>query len=307
MKMSYLNNESELKNLNAGSPQGAYLGGIIFIIKFNGAFLRPPVPRPMAAPLGYSEAEKAKYIDDGTVAVSIPLKKSLVNDPILREKPLNFHERTGHILPKENNLLQYYINDFEEFVVENDMKINREKTNVMLINPSRKFDFPPQMAFSNNEEVKVVSEVKLVGVLISDNLKWENNTRNIVNKAMRKIWVLRRLKQMKMSNEFIIDVYIKELRSKLEQAVPVWNAGLTKAQDKSIERVQKTALSIIFGIYINRDNYARACSIAGIETLAERRKALSLNYGLKNFKSKHSSKHKNGYKERKEASQRVYL
>ena len=77
-------------------------------------------------------------------------------------------------------------------------------------------------------------------------------------------------------------------RSKLEQAVPVWSAGLTKAQDKSIERVQKTALSIIFGIYINRDNYARACSIAGIEPLAERRKALSLNYGLKNFKSKHS-------------------
>ena len=133
MKMSYLNNESELKNLTAGSPQGAYLGGIIFIIKFNGAFVRPPVPRPMAAPLGYSEDEKAKYIDDGTVPVSIPLKKSLVNDPILREKPLNFHERTGHILPKENNLLQYYINDFEEFVVENDMKINREKTNVMLI------------------------------------------------------------------------------------------------------------------------------------------------------------------------------
>ena len=60
------------------------------------------------------------------------------------------------------------------------------------------------MAFSNNEEVKVVSEVKLVDVIISDNLKWENNTRNIANKAMRKIWVLRKLKQMKMSNEFII-------------------------------------------------------------------------------------------------------
>ena len=81
---------------------------------------------------------------------------------------------------------------------------------ICISNPSRKYDFPPQMTFSNNEEVKVVSEVKLVGVIISDNLKWENNTRNIVNKAMRKIWVLRRLKQMKMSNEFIIDVYIKE-------------------------------------------------------------------------------------------------
>ena len=96
MKMSYLNNESELKNLNAGSPQGAYLGGIIFIIKFNGAFLRPPVPRPIIAPLGYSEAEKAKYIDNATVAVSIPLKKSLENDPVTIWKTLYFLKAHCH-------------------------------------------------------------------------------------------------------------------------------------------------------------------------------------------------------------------
>ena len=28
-----------------GWPQGAYLGGLIFIVKYNGAFLRPPVPK----------------------------------------------------------------------------------------------------------------------------------------------------------------------------------------------------------------------------------------------------------------------
>ena len=37
----------------------------------------------------------------------------------------------------------------------------------------------------------------------------------------------------------MIDAYIKEVRSTLEQSVPVWNSGLTKEQIISIERVQK--------------------------------------------------------------------
>ena len=44
MVVTYNNAKSSKKTLPGGGPQGAYLGGIIFIIKYNGAFLRPPVP-----------------------------------------------------------------------------------------------------------------------------------------------------------------------------------------------------------------------------------------------------------------------
>ena len=69
-----------------------------------------------------------KFVDDGTVAVSIDLKQCLVPDPHNRARPLNYHERTGHILPAENNLLQYYIKDTEKFVFYNKMVINKKKT-----------------------------------------------------------------------------------------------------------------------------------------------------------------------------------
>ena len=54
------------------------------------------------------------------------------------------------------------------------------------------------------------------------------------------------IEKMGMSVKFMIDVFIKEVRSILEMAVPLWNGGLNQIQVASIERVQKTALFIIF-------------------------------------------------------------
>ena len=64
------------------------MGGLIFMIKYNGAFLRPPIPRPINGPVSKSEAKKIKYVDDGTVAVSLDLKQCLVSDPEQRAKPI---------------------------------------------------------------------------------------------------------------------------------------------------------------------------------------------------------------------------
>ena len=120
-----------------------YLGGLIFIIKYNGAFLRPPIPRDITGPVTKSKAVKVKFVDDGTVAVSVDLKSCLVPDPVYMARPLNFHERTGHILPEENNLLQYYIKDTEKFVSDNKLVINKQKRKVISFTKSRKWDLFP--------------------------------------------------------------------------------------------------------------------------------------------------------------------
>ena len=43
MYLSYNGAQSSLKMLPGGGPQVAYLGGLIFIIKYNGAFLRQDI------------------------------------------------------------------------------------------------------------------------------------------------------------------------------------------------------------------------------------------------------------------------
>ena len=93
--------------------------------------------------------------------------KELVPDPVQRDRPLNFHERTGHILPQKNNLLQYYVRDTEQFALENKLVINKQKTKIISFTKSRKWDFPPEVTFSDGTMIEYLSEIKLLGVVVS--------------------------------------------------------------------------------------------------------------------------------------------
>ena len=283
MVLTFNNCESSRKLLPGGGPQGAYMGGLIFMIKYNGAFLRPPIPRPIKGPVSKSKAKKVKFVDDGTVAVSLDLQQCLVSDSEQRAKPVTYHERTQHILPPQNNLLHYYIKDTEHFASENKMVINKSKTKVISFNKARKWDFPPEMKFLDGTPIEHVSQTKLVGVIISETLSWQANTQYICNKARKKLWLLRRMVKLDLDTYLLFDAYIKEVRSILELAVPVWHSSLTRKQSLDIERVQKVAFRIILGpLYIS---YKQACQYLCTKTLEERRTKLCLKFAKKNLKS----------------------
>ena len=292
MFLTYQGHQSSRKLLPGGGPQGAFLGGLIFIIKYNGAFLRPVIPRDSLGPILKSRSEKVKYVDDGTVAVSVNLKACLVPDPVQRAQPLTYHERTQQILPPENNLLQYYLEDTESFAIENKMQINSKKTKVISFNKSRKFDFPIEVYLSNMKHLEVIPETKLLGVIISDDLRWQKNTDYICQRAREKLWVLRRMLKVKLDLDHVFDVYTKEVGSLLELAVPVWHSGLTKLQSAPIERIQKVSFKIMLGEQYT--SYDSACSRLKVKTLEERRKSLCLNFAKKDFKSDRSMFNKIG-------------
>ena len=108
MVLSYNGATSSPRDLPGSSPQGAFLGIFFFIVKYNGASMRPSIPRLMLEPkckakfktcrkencTVHSKDMHALYIYDLSEAEAIDLKKQLVNDPIQRPFPLSFHERT---------------------------------------------------------------------------------------------------------------------------------------------------------------------------------------------------------------------
>ena len=49
----------------------------------------------------------------------------------------------------------------------------------------------------------------------------------IVDRANAKLWISRRLKKLGADRDDLKDVYIKQVRSILEFAVPVWHSSLT--------------------------------------------------------------------------------
>ena len=75
---------SALRSLPGFSPQRTVLGVLLFIILFNGAALRPSIPRP-SWPLfprmsNDPEALKVKFIDDLSIAAKVKLSDLVSHD-----------------------------------------------------------------------------------------------------------------------------------------------------------------------------------------------------------------------------------
>ena len=120
--------------------------------------------------------------------------------------------------------------------------------------------------------IETLEEMKLLGLVIRNDLSWKSNTEQMTKKAYKRLWIIRRLIRNGATKEDLIDVYIKQVRSVLEYGVPVWNPNLTQGDAKNIERVQKCFLHMLLGTQY--DNYEHALQITQLESLATRRTAL---------------------------------
>ena len=138
MYMRYKGSTSSRRLLPGSTPQGALLGILLFIIKFNGALLRPVIPRPSSLSL--------KYIDDLSLLQCFNLKACLTPDPDDRMRPFTYNERTQQVLLAENNPMQEQLDRLKIFTTENLLKIREKKTCLMKFNFSKSHDFPPELS-----------------------------------------------------------------------------------------------------------------------------------------------------------------
>ena len=162
------------------------------------------------------------------------------------------------------------------------MKINHLKTKLMCFNPCKSIQFSTEVTLDDNT-LEVVTETKLLGLILRSDLKWSSNTTNMVRNANKCLWLLRRLRNLGTPTTDLVQVYTRQIRSKLELAVPVWACSLTQSDSRDIERVQSTACYIILGVQF--ESYSKALITLDLETLEARRLRLSQNFALKAEKS----------------------
>ena len=67
-------------------------------------------------------------------------------------------------------------------------------------------------------KLELVEQFKLLGVVITSDLKWDENTDYITKKAFSRLWLLRRLKKLGASRKALLDIYM--LRAKNGNTVP---------------------------------------------------------------------------------------
>ena len=93
---------------------------------------------------------------------------------------------------EQSSKKKVYISNAEHFAIKNKIVINKKKTKVISFTKSSKWDFPPELDFNNGTLFEYVEEIKLVGVVVSQTLKWYKNSEYICQKARQKMWLLRR-------------------------------------------------------------------------------------------------------------------
>ena len=94
--------------------------------------------------------------------------------------------------------------------------------------------------------------------------------------------MLHKLIEFGINTKDLILFYILYIRSVCEQSAVVWHSSLTVENDTDIERIQKTALKIIFKS--RYESYENALLLSDLETLSERRKQLCLTFAKRCLK-----------------------
>ena len=128
----------------------------------------------------------------------------------------------------------------------------------------------------NDHETETVKEARLLGTIITDDLKWSRNTEEIVKSANKRLRILHVASRFTKKISDLKIIYMMFIRSKLDSSSVVWHNSLTESDNNSLERVQKASVKII--LKNNYQNYEKALEMLNLDSLHERRRKQCLKF-----------------------------
>ena len=155
----------------------------------------------------------------------------------------------------------------------------------MIINFTKKYQFATRIKL-HNENIQQVTQAKILGTVITDQLTWGANCLAIIKKSNMRLQLLRVVASFGADPQVMKIIYMQYIRVILEGSCQVWSGALTVRNRRDLERIQKISLKIILPSL----TYKQALKHLNIEPLEIRRKALTLRFA-KNAKNHPKLKH----------------
>ena len=126
----------------------------------------------------------------------------------------NCHSHVPSDIPVHNQFIlaehlktQKHLQKIKEWTDNQKMVLNQKKTKVMLFNFTDNYKFTTRLEL-NSENIEVVNQAKLLGFVITDDLKWDKNTEYLVKKAYSRMQLLRKMSEFTTSVEDKLEIYI---------------------------------------------------------------------------------------------------
>ena len=176
---------------------------------------------------------------------------------------------------------QEYLNEVDKWTDSKSMKLNTRKTKCMIFNPTRKKQFTTNLTLKG-DPVEIVDHYKSLGIILSNDLKWNLNTAKIVQRANMRMKILHTAAKFTSNISDLKIIYNQFIRSVLEYGSNVWHSGLTKQNRNDIERLQRGAVKII--LKNNYETYSKALKLLNMDSLDLRRDKMNLSFAKKCLK-----------------------
>ena len=258
--------QSARRKLKGGGPQGATIGLLEYLSQSNNCADT------------VSESDRFRFLDDLSTLEIINLLTVGITSFNIRHQVPNDIGTHNQFIPSHNLKSQKWLENIFNWTENQQMLINSKKTKTMVFNFTKNYQFTPRL-FIQGELLEVIERTRLLGTIITSDLRWEQNTSHIVKKANAKMELLRKVASFGAKVEDLKTIYILFIRSQLEQSAVVWSSSLTEQNKADLERVQRSALKIILGS--KYESYKKALVKLNIETLEERREYLCLKFAQK--------------------------
>ena len=206
--VSYQNKLSSPRTISTGVPQGSILGPLLFVLFINDL------------PEATAKCSVLLYADDAVLFSS-------AKDAQTIEQALN-----------------YDLSVISDWISQNHLFLNKEKTEVVLFGTSQKLATVEEFRISiGRHQLERVSEFKYLGVVLDETLSWKAHTRYATSKAGKKVGMLGRLRKH-LTSYAANSIYQAHILPVLEYCDTVW-AGCNKQDSDGLERLQRRAARIV--------------------------------------------------------------
>ncbi len=127
---------------------------------------------------------------------------------------------------------------------DNNLSLNVEKTKEIVVDFRRVHSLHAPLTI-NGATVERVSSTKFLGVHITEDLSWTNNTAALAKKAQQRLYFLRKLRRVRAQAPIMCTFYRGTIESILTSCITVWYGACNASCRKSLQRIVRAAEKIV--------------------------------------------------------------